>query len=218
MDKIKPLSWSELDCFETDRDKWYARYIVGIKDPPTPAMQRGTDLHEMLGTTDSQMMKDVMAEQAKRYSPDEIRCHEKILSTFQSTLLVELPGIRFEKPVTCIVEDVPTVGYWDGFDESGNRDERHTIIEIKTGSILWTEERASQHGQLAFYASQWLEMYTDKIRLPLFVLFSASTKNGRCVTHNIEIDREQIAQMRYRIKKASTDMGNLWRCRISSKV
>lgn len=44
---MKPTRWSysSLSTYETCPSKWKYRYIDGLPDPPSPAMERGTRLH-----------------------------------------------------------------------------------------------------------------------------------------------------------------------------
>lgn len=45
--KKKPYSWSQLSKFEWSKSDWYNRYVLGIKDPPSPAMLFGKHVGEI---------------------------------------------------------------------------------------------------------------------------------------------------------------------------
>ena len=42
----RPLSWSALSSFEWDKQQWYDRYVLNIKDPPSNAMLFGKKFGE----------------------------------------------------------------------------------------------------------------------------------------------------------------------------
>lgn len=191
-----PLSWSELGTWEEDKVKWEMRYVSGIAEKPTFQMQRGIDIHNYLFTGKTPV----------GYTPDEIRTHDKIRKNF---LELEEGPWEHEKKVLTSIGEVPTIGYWDGYRVK-------TILEVKTGSRLWTEERAKAHGQLYFYATQGLSLGME---IEEAHLFSASTANGSCVRHIVTFDLPEIIKMDERIRAAYEWMisKDMWECRKSSR-
>lgn len=49
----RALSHSQLASFEYNPDEWYKSYILNIKSPPTPEMQAGSRIGDLIGTPDS---------------------------------------------------------------------------------------------------------------------------------------------------------------------
>lgn len=41
-DHDRPLSWSAISSFEWDKEEWYRKYVLGIKDPPNAEMIFGS--------------------------------------------------------------------------------------------------------------------------------------------------------------------------------
>lgn len=190
---MKPLSWSEMSAFEQDFNEWYVSYVLGVKRPSSPAMERGKDIHDFLQTKRRTGWEE-------KYTSRDVRIHETILQEFESKVAY-LGGVSMETEKEALVDvrGVPTKGFWDGYKSLSN-----TIIEIKTGADLWTEERAKEHGQLTFYAAQAKAMKFDN---PNFILFSASTKNGKCATHVFKIPDAQVTAMEERIERNFKSFG-----------
>jgi len=49
----RPLSWSQLSSFEYDPEQWYSSYMLGQRDPATPAMEFGNLIGDAIGTEDT---------------------------------------------------------------------------------------------------------------------------------------------------------------------
>lgn len=49
-DKSRPLSWSAVWLFETDRERWYNKYVLGEKEKPTKEMEFGKVVGEKLAS------------------------------------------------------------------------------------------------------------------------------------------------------------------------
>lgn len=48
MTDLIPISWSEIDAYHQCPHKWWLGYIEGWQAPPSPALQRGIDWHELM--------------------------------------------------------------------------------------------------------------------------------------------------------------------------
>lgn len=183
---MKSLSWSELWLFEDNFDAWYSRYVAGISERGTAAMERGTQIHEMLqrGSLDTENL-----------DKGEIRVQTAILKGFEKTLVsLGMPReeMEWEKMVVATVQGIPTIGFWDG------RKKGYAKLEIKTGSSLWDKKRAQEHGQLMFYDLQELALGEP---LTPFVLFTANTTNGKTDAIWIEHTPKELQAMRERINR-----------------
>lgn len=198
----KPLSWSELDKFENDFDSWYMQYVIGIKEPPTKPMIRGTDIHRFLQTGST-------AGWDKRYTPDEVRVHDKIAKAFQTAFASQ--EFQYEVRTAAVVANIPTIGFWDGYHESSN-----AILEIKTGASVWSEHEAKTHGQLAFYAAQ--AMARGMVQIPEFWLFSASTTNGKTAIYKVNISESQLEVIKSRITNAWAKMDKYREMRVQKAL
>jgi len=158
------------------------RYIVGIPEKETQSMRKGKEIHNIL---QSGMLN------VENLDKSEIRIYGTILKTFEDELVKLNNGrsrIEWEYKSTSSIDSIPTIGFWDGFMPCG-------ILEIKTGTNLWTKEKAEEHGQLAFYALQHGGN-------PDIWLFSANVTNGRCKMFHVKHTNEQLEDMKKRIKKA----------------
>jgi hypothetical protein len=51
--KTRPLSHSQLGSWEWDKEQWYNNYILGIREPATPAMEFGNVVGDSIGTPNS---------------------------------------------------------------------------------------------------------------------------------------------------------------------
>lgn len=167
--------------FEQDFDSWYLRYVAGISEKGTPAMDKGAKIHGIL--QDGKLPK-------KGLDKGEVRVYGAMLKAFDAELklLGGRKATKWEHMATQPIDGIPTIGFWDGLAPRG-------IIEIKTGSALWTQDRADNHGQLAFYALQHGGN-------PDFWLFSASTSNGKCKMFHVKHTAVQLDAMRERIDAA----------------
>lgn len=48
--KIRPLSWSQLSCWEYSQDQWYKRYVLNEKQPESAEMLFGKEVGKKLET------------------------------------------------------------------------------------------------------------------------------------------------------------------------
>lgn len=174
-----PLSWSELDCWEQDREAWRRRYILGISDPANPSMKRGTLLHGLIQGT---VKGDASPTKEKEINKNIVEESNMLLGG----------GWTWEKPVEVEIGGIMTKGYWDG-----RRD--NVTLEIKTGHSLWTEQKVNNHGQLWFYAAQAEEL---GLKIDNFWLLSASTNSGKVIIYETTIGYAEKLAIQNRIRKA----------------
>lgn len=212
---IKPLSWSEIDCFWKDKDKWYISYVLGLKEQATPPMERGSAIHAYLfaSAEERAVMK---AGWNKKYSPPEIRAHDKMAAHFDGII----PKGMFTHEIKCETDivGVPTLGYWDG--EHDNPADP-IIMEVKTGRV-WTKEEAEEHGQIALYSAQWINRHADrgevwdKTTYPSIWFLTYDGKSGRGQMYQFKADPKAIIRMASLIKKTREAMGEYFDKRVAS--
>lgn len=64
--KKRPLSHSQLGSWEWDKEQWYNNYILGIREPATPAMKFGNVVGDSIGTKKS-LVPDLQPPGVKEY-------------------------------------------------------------------------------------------------------------------------------------------------------
>lgn len=74
--KTRPVSWSAIGSFEWNPEEWYQKYILGIKEPPSPAMLFGTKVGQELASN-------------PKFMPDVLRYPQ-----FEKELRAEISGIN----------------------------------------------------------------------------------------------------------------------------
>lgn len=53
MNLDRPLSWSQISCFEYNKEEWYTRYVLGEKSQPSREMEFGKEVGKKLETDPS---------------------------------------------------------------------------------------------------------------------------------------------------------------------
>jgi len=161
-------------------------------------MQRGVDLHALC------LEEGTNALNPDKYFANELRINKKIKEAF--TKHVQIPFAPEQKR-TVDIDGVPFTGVWDGLADK-------TILELKTGKALWTEDRVTTHGQLYCYAAQHL---ISEGVIPEVILITANTQNGSVKTFNLTPSESDVADAIKIIKNVWSDMGPLIHKRIASK-
>lgn len=190
---VKAVSWSELDCWERSPENWYMAYVLGLKEPTNPAMQRGTDIHKYLFAP-TEEREEIMKDWTTRYNAGEVRVHKRIAGSFDAMVAEKLPNIEHEIKMSQEVEGIPTFTYWDGYHK-----EQEIILEVKTGGQRWDQRKAEEHGQIHLYAAQWQCMNRTG-DIPTVWLFSASTENGRADLFQFKPSERDMMRIRKRLK------------------
>ena len=124
------LSYSAINDFYYNRDRFRAKYYEGKDWPVTPELVFGKSIGERL--------ENVINERT-----------EPITAITYSTLdTVSIPhGDVAEKKLEFEVDGIPILGYIDSFLESDK-----FIVEMKTGKTPWTQGRVNKHFQLDVYS------------------------------------------------------------------
>lgn len=171
---MKPISYSELQCWLQDRDEWIRRYTLGLAPEPTPAMNAGTVIHKWLqGTVDEVMEAHPLA--------DAWRSGWKRALLHQHTW-------EFEKEVVTKVEGIPCRAFLDAYEEHTG-----TMLEIKTGSECWTPSKLKMSNQLPFYT---LLLSTLEWNLRRGLLFTLSTKSGKTKLMEFPVSLDQTDKVK----------------------
>src|ERR1035437_988097 len=133
IDKKRPMSWSQISCFEWNKEDWFQKYhvhakctakkcvVTGKPNPKCPVVATSPEL------TFGKAVGERLAFDPK-YLPEVPR-----LPIFEHRLLVEWGGMMF-------------VGYTDALSL-----DHKTLYEYKTGKKSWGAERVNSHGQLTLY-------------------------------------------------------------------
>lgn len=194
---MTPLSWSEFSLYERDREAWHKKYILGLQDPPTSPMRRGTYIHEMLFTG----KKKPNETSKQRQIHDRIEEHYKMLQPYP---------FQHEVQIHTEYDGIPLLGYLDGY----NRD-KAALFELKTGGLLWTEEQVDNHDQLHFYSillmcQGWPHRTTW--------LGTAAWNTGTYILYERTANDVRKFALLNRIEKVVSEMkaNDLWKMRLGS--
>jgi len=121
----RPLSYSQLSCWEYSKEEWMNRYILGIRSPMNATMEAGTRIGDAIGTDNCP------------------------LKTAQSKPHYVQPSGVKEFKLSAKLGDIHLIGYADHFDPVAR-----VLHENKTSTnkSRWSQPKANAHGQLTMYA------------------------------------------------------------------
>lgn len=155
------ISFSEVDCFNNYTDEYYQKYVLGIRTPPNEPMMLGTIIHNTIQNTGFNWKRELSE---KGFTSEKQRIVEKI------ALNTELPVYQeWEKKLEVKIDDWSLLGYLDGFSEK-------KILEIKTGSSFWSQQRADESLQISVYSYLFRSIYGF---IPEVELLTVNTRNGK---------------------------------------
>jgi CRISPR/Cas system-associated exonuclease Cas4 (RecB family) len=145
--KLSGLSWSSLVMIEKDPDEWYQTYVLGHKRPPTEAMKFGTKIHKQIA---------------------ERKFRGKLKNIYHGNNPETQLSCKIFYTKTKFFNLIGTPDDYKSIDE--------TLIEYKTGTKLWTQKQAENHGQLSTYSL--LLKKARKIIIKKAFLVSLETKRN----------------------------------------
>lgn len=119
----RPLSWSQISCWEYSKEDWYNRYILNEKTKESPEMLFGKSLATSI-------------ENGKPIAPVTIIHPEKIVK-----------GENVEHAFKVMFNGIPLIGFADTFDHKTFKQ----LGEFKSGKKAWDQKRVDGHGQLDMY-------------------------------------------------------------------
>lgn len=118
------ISSSQVTQWRYSKQRYIDKYIWGIESPPSPEMLYGKQFATWLehGWDDAPPESQAMLEKVKKFPIVEYKIEESF-KTFDF------------------------LGFMDGYHPK-----THAILEVKTGRVPWTSDRASKHLQTLLYA------------------------------------------------------------------
>jgi hypothetical protein len=176
----KYFSHSEYYLWHKDKQKYYERYVLGIEEPKTPAMELGTLIHKCVEEPRYPWLQEL---RAKGYSYSEIEPIRKLMTK------IKRPP---ESEVVMTVDGL--IGIFDGLDK-----QKKILYEFKTSRRDWTQFQVDTNSQLSFYAYIWKKIFHG--HFSDIVLYSLNTERGTIKTFRTNRGPADIKDIERRIKK-----------------
>lgn len=199
---VKAISYSQLYSYFHHPDEWYDRYVRKVKIPPTQPMMLGTICHEafeQLEWKDEKLVTkfDYRGKLIQEgFMPDKARMIDEYISYLENYYRgKELPverEVSYYPVVNGLKLSVKLDGRWPA---KGVRPA--TILDYKTGGTLWTEEKMHESFQVTWYS---FGEYLINKRIPVFIVHTFSTKNGKADTFQIKRTKEHFKHITYIVK------------------
>jgi hypothetical protein len=205
----KALSYSEWYCWTKRPWEYNARYIEGIDQPETPAMNYGKIVHQAI---ENPMYEWQPAMLSKGFSRSQIHIARKLIDN--------VIGGRMENPVESEVKlmadfnDIQLFSIFDGL----NREQR-ILEEMKTTASpdRYTQWSVDFHDQVTFYALVYYQLFhaffTD-VRLLVM-----DTSKGTVKRYHTVRSRRDILDMADHINRCVGEMrtAGIWEKRLTRK-
>lgn len=191
------ISWSELYCYQKDKNEYYMQYILNYKPEPTDEMVLGSLIHDSLSGKITDLNKEL---DTKHFTSDYKRiCADLLEATPRyegREHAMYLKGNK-ENGLLC---DVLTI--YDGWDHDKN-----LIAEYKTTKNGWrTQGDVDNHHQLTLYA---LTYYYISGRIPSIILHRLDTGNGKVKTFTTTRTINDFENLTAAINNMYTDLVDL---------
>lgn len=193
--RIRPrthFSWSQLDCWERDRDGYIKQYILKEAKKATKEMNFGTSVAKSLetGEVTGNPATDLVIEALPKYELRDV--------AQWAILPAKIEGV---------LENIPLLSKFDSA-----KDDLSAIIEYKTGKTPWTQKRADESGQVSFYA---LVAYLITQKIPALELVWMPTENssqgiavkGGFIRISTKRTVDDLLKMMVRIARAWEEIG-----------
>lgn len=189
------LSWSQLYLYRKDPNEYFVQYVMGVKQPPTPAMMLGSLIHRAIGDNwDAKKLE--MQMKGEHYTSDYIRTGISILSKAPRYPLQEERIVL--EPSAHNGLKVPVMAILDGLDDVLNK-----IGEHKTTSSGWSQQQVDEHDQLTLYD---LVCYYKYNKIFLNELNVLNVNNGKVKTYISTRSEKQILDLRDEINATYEDL------------
>lgn len=167
------VSWSQMSQWEMSKNEWINNYIKGKQKFETGALKNGKEFAEA----------------------SELGLHSDPAIQFMLDMAPTMKWSEKEIKVYWPEGKIDLLAKMDKCDELGLR-------ERKTGTVLWDQDRANKHGQLAFYALvRQLDGYkNDDVWLDWFP-YKDGKPTGEIKSFQVIITKKDIKEMKDRIKR-----------------
>lgn len=189
---MKPyISWSELYTFLKDENEHYVKYVMGVKEPPTPPMIFGSIIHEALSDPNYDYE---MALRVKNFTSGEIRVARSLVDRTprfepHSELSLYLAGSKENGLSASIIAILDRADF-----------KSHTIREYKSTKNGWRDqEEMRENGQLGLYTLVYRELMGVK---PMILLTRLDSGNGKVAQFDFIVEDRVVN----RVMKEVNDM------------
>jgi len=209
--KVGSLSASKLNTFFTCELQYYAKYELGIKDPPGEPAKFGSAFHKIMETiVNTKKCPDIVAV-AKEF--DVITRTDDLVKLTKSTLQngylsnaknIKAVEIGFDLPI----KNRPTTnvrGFIDRLDLELDKNYA-TVIDIKTGSHPFTKKELVDNIQAKVYALATKRLYPEITKLDMIFWFVKSQKRQLVEFDKYKIDafEDELTNIADKIDKIVT--------------
>lgn len=194
------VSASGITLFKSCQTRWYHRYILGYRLPPTPAMARGTAVHTQLERFLLQGVIPDDSSEAGRIAKEGIDL---------------LPSNKDELKIEQSLEDYPledTPVPFKGFiDVLGVGEELHILDHKTTSAWKWakTEEDLRSNIQLIIYARHILEHYPEYAHVRLTHIYYLTKYPHGSKKVSVVVSRDHVYNEFEKVLSSVRDMVSL---------
>lgn len=184
------FSASQLGLFTECERKWYNTYILGLKQPSTPAQLFGTTLHSVA----EHYLRFGEVSLAQVHVPEGVD-GDKVMKVFRAGIphLPAPPLADVETEIT-VQADVPGIGYIDALYRDGDR---LVILDHKTAKntrYIPSPDDLRDNIQLNVYGHWATEKYGEDTLKFQHVYYVHGLKNPKSVEVSVEVSAKEIAE------------------------
>lgn len=148
----KHLSWSQMVCWETNKDRYRREYFENGKKLDTKYLRFGKGIAQMI-----EELQELCINLHRDIAVDElIKTHDLDDNARSVLMTLDIDGTS-EYKISMLLRGVPILSYIDLY-----KPDQLTFREFKTGLNPWSMVKVQKHGQLVFYATM-LRALTGKM-------------------------------------------------------
>lgn len=190
------ISWSQLSLYKQNKEKYISKYILGEEvDFENSGLKYGKIISELLES------------------------NKKSQNETENILKIVLPKYKErEKEISVKMKtkngDVVLLGKLDTYQSGKFR-------EYKTGTIIWTQEKANNHDQITFYS---LMLFLKNQEIPQSHLDWIETKNendeisltGKIKSFEVKKSLSDLLLLKKEIEKMAIDVSRIYLNKINN--
>ena len=217
------LSWTQLDTWNTNRERYIRETFFGGKKLDTKFLRFGKGIADLM----EQIAKDLDLLTDKMWMMDNFSID---IDSYEGQEFIS--NLRFydtpEHEIRCEVAGIPCLSYLDSWNS-----QTMNFREYKTGKIPWTQSKVQKHDQLVFYATMlkwstgkmpeycdldWIETRESKEEASDFWREGAKiiSVTGRIISFHREFDEREIERMEQLIIRTATEISEAYTNHINS--
>lgn len=208
---MKSLSWSEYYLFNHNKQEYYDRYILGIKQPPNKKMELGSLIHQAIEDPKFPWLETMKQLKYKRKQQFNVR---KILDKMNKYLPYGNEHYNSEVGMMADLDDIKLFGIFDALHTKD-----HILYEFKTTDQedRWTQWKVNTSPQLQFYSLIYSLTYHRFFRQ--IRLFSINTAKATVSLIETQMGYYDIEHIKAKINATVGQLKALgwWYKRVSSR-